>query len=398
MKIAVDARTMGSCPSGIGIYLYDFVKELVLGKENYRFDFLLISDVATSEQMDFFLKQGIPVICYGKRVFRSIGVYPYFNFVRKTLIKEKADLFWEPNNLLPLRMRGYHGKLVLTIHDLFPMTTPEYFPWFYRIYFQIGLRRSSKLADALLFDSKETQKLAQTAFPIISGKRNFVSYLIVQKPPVKTICDDGFFLYIGNLEKRKGTDLLLRAYRSYCKKGGKKPLYLGGNIREPDIESLLKKIQSECPRLRYLGYVNEDKKYTLLSKCSCFLFPSKAEGFGLPPLEAAGYYKPMIVSNLSIFHEILKMPVKTFALEGKEENQIEQLSRLMLEEDTGSYEKSFCSDTEASADTDCEAALKLSYDSTLKLYQSSILASKLARFFKEIMNEPVLEEIDESCI
>lgn len=29
MKIAIDARTLGSKPSGIGMYLFDFLKELV---------------------------------------------------------------------------------------------------------------------------------------------------------------------------------------------------------------------------------------------------------------------------------------------------------------------------------------------------------------------------------
>ena len=34
MKIAIDARTLGDCPSGIGIYLYDFIKALLADSED----------------------------------------------------------------------------------------------------------------------------------------------------------------------------------------------------------------------------------------------------------------------------------------------------------------------------------------------------------------------------
>lgn len=383
MKIAIDARVMGSRPSGIGIYLYDFVRELVTNSKYCELEIFLICDVAESEQIKFLAQNGTPVICYGKRVFRSGGVYLYFNFVKRILIKEKADIFWEPNNLLPVRLSGYRGKLIVTIHDLFPITKPEYFPWFYRIYFYFGIRKSIKRADALLFNSIETQKLAQSNFPIVERRQNFVSYIIVQRPPARTITDDGFFLYIGNLEKRKGTDLLLMAYCTYCAEGGKKPLYIVGCIREAKIERLLKKIQKECPQLHYLGYVEEKQKFDLLSKCSCFLFPSKAEGFGIPPLEALGYCKPIIASDLSIFKEILKTSVKVFGLEGTKWEQVKRLCKLMLEMDINLDEKKDLKNATKNSET---IDLTINND-VLKNYQSGILGERLALFFKSIVEE-----------
>ena len=41
MKIAVDARTLGSRPSGVGMYLNDFLKVLMKYRE---FEFVLLSD------------------------------------------------------------------------------------------------------------------------------------------------------------------------------------------------------------------------------------------------------------------------------------------------------------------------------------------------------------------
>ena len=56
MKIAVDARTLGSRPSGVGMYLNDFLKVLMKYRE---FEFVLLSDVAESEYIRYFMEKGI---------------------------------------------------------------------------------------------------------------------------------------------------------------------------------------------------------------------------------------------------------------------------------------------------------------------------------------------------
>lgn len=365
MKIAVDARTLGSCPSGIGIYLYDFIRAL---RENSADDcsLILLTDVAESEQIQRLKAMGIPVKCFGKKVFRSASVYRYFDFVKQFLQNEQPDLFWEPNNLIPVNLKGYHGKLVITIHDLFPLTRPEFFRWFYRLYFQRGIRRSIIQADAILFNSEETRNLSADFFPQITKKETFVSYLIVQKPPEKAVSDDGYFLYIGNLERRKGTDLLLKSYQEYRRRGGMRPLYLGGNIRDKEIEDMLNSMSKDSEMVRYLGYLNEDNKYDILSRCHCFLFPSRAEGFGIPPLEALGYHKAVIVSDLSIFDEILRVPLLKVCLKGRESEQISRLCGLMLEDVFPQYSQEECK-------------------AILNRYDSEILGHNLAQFFREIV-------------
>lgn len=330
LKIAVDARTMGFQPSGIGIYLYDFLCEL---NKQADFEFVLLTDVIESAQIKRVINSGMQVRCFGKRIFRSIEVYRYFRFINKYLQAEQPDLFWEPNNLLPIRLKNYRGKIILTIHDLFPISKPEYFHWIYCQYFKRGIHQTVKDIDAVLFNSRETQEQALSCFPELKKKRLLVSYLIVKKPPSREIRDDGFFLYIGNLEKRKGTDLLLSAYIKYREKGGTLPLYLGGNIREKEIRKQMDVLQSEYNTIHYLGYLSEQKKYDYLASCTCFLFPSRAEGFGIPPLEAYAYKKKVITSNLEIFKETLDDSAKTFDFTDDLDTQIENLANVMLEEE-----------------------------------------------------------------
>ncbi len=368
MKIAVDARTMASRPSGVGNYLSDFLKALFQRKE---FDVILICDVAESEAIRFFLGHSVPVFCYGKRVFRSAGVFAYFSYVRKILLSEKPDCFWEPNNLFPFPLTGFHGKVILTVHDLFPITMPQYYSRRYRFYFRTCIRMSLKQADAVLYNSQETKRVTEEYFPFLKQKSSFVSYLIVPKPPAKEVIDEGFFLYIGNLEKRKGTDLLLNAWCSYREKGGERPLYLAGNIREKGIAALLHEAEGRFADIRYLGYVTDEEKYDLLSRCHCFVFPSRAEGFGLPPLEAVSYGKPVLVSDLPIFREILGTEVHTFPLCNNKNKQIEHLADTLL---TNTFQSVFSTN-------------KMSFTGSggMECYTAETLSDKLASFFNIIV-------------
>lgn len=86
LKIAVDARTLGSRPSGVGMYLNDFLEQLIKYDE---FEWVLFTDVKESEYIKRFEARGISVIAWGKPVYKSVGVYAYFAFIKKALKQVK---------------------------------------------------------------------------------------------------------------------------------------------------------------------------------------------------------------------------------------------------------------------------------------------------------------------
>jgi glycosyltransferase involved in cell wall biosynthesis len=57
-------------------------------------------------------------------------------------------------------------------------------------------------------------------------------------------------------------------------------------------------------RVIFTGSVNENDKQWYLKNCEGFLFPSLAEGFGLPVVEAMYFGKPVVISALSSLPEI----------------------------------------------------------------------------------------------
>ncbi len=326
LKIAVDARNLGSKPSGIGMYLNDFLEQL----EKYEeFEWVLFTDVKESEYIKRFEAKGLTVISMNRPVYKSLGVYAYFNFIKKQLKEIKPDIFWEVNNLIPVRLKG-NFKTLVTIHDMFPIQYVKYFGQLYSMYFKVSIRKTLKHTDMILYNSEQTKNDTEMYFPrakkIPSCNAYIISNPLTRYVPPK---DENYFLYVGNMEKRKGVDILIKAYRRYRENGGTRPLILAGKMLEDDIEQLVESAMTEVEGLTYLGYVSHTTRYDLYNNCSCFVFPSMAEGFGMPILEVMKHNKPILASNLRIFDEIVGDCVERFSLAGDDDDKVISLAEGM---------------------------------------------------------------------
>lgn len=326
MKIAIDARTMGSRPSGVGMYLYDFLKVMIGYSE---FEFVLLSDVAESEYIQYFISKGVPVIVQGKSVYRSVSVYSYFDFIKKQLQHIKPDIFWEVNTLIPVRLKG-DFKTMITVHDMFPIEYVEYFGKVYSTYFKWNLAKTLRRTDMILYNSQQTKHTTEHIFPSAKKIASCNAYIIAsplkEKPEVS---DKGYLLYVGNMEKRKGVDLLLKGYRRYRQMGGTRELILAGKMQEEDIGKLLEQTAEATDGITYLDYVSHNRKMQLFAECSCFVFPSKAEGFGMPVIEVMKFGKPILVGNLDIYTEIAGDAVNRFDLNTTPQQQVENLAKAL---------------------------------------------------------------------
>ena len=331
MKILVDARSLGHKPSGIGIYIYNFVKELISYK---NVEMSLVTDVVVSREMKTLSEtRGVYVYSYEREINKSLELYSYYRFVQKTIHTVKPDVFWEGNNLVPITIKNPYGKFVTTVHDMFPLYMPGCYGKVYPYYFRYGIKKTIKQVDAIIYNSEETKRETEIYFPEAKKVKSFISYIIVDCKRQTESTDRGFFLYIGNLERRKGTDILLKAYKNYRQNGGKRELVLAGKFRETDIEAMYHQITKEIDGLKYVGYVDEPMKDKLLAECHSFVFPSRAEGFGIPVVEALIYGKPVLANRLSIFEEIVGEQIQYVDCE--EENAVHiWAERLLSKEKT----------------------------------------------------------------
>lgn len=353
MKLIVDARVLSSRPCGIGMYAFRYINEL---RKNPEIELTLLTDVIVSQEIKALENAGVPIVAYGKAIFRSAAVFEYFRFVAKELRERQPDVFWEPNCLLPMGLPGYKGKLVVTIYDMFPLTMPDCFGWKYRMYFKHGVGQTVHRANLICYDSVEAQESTEAFFPEAKKKKSFVCYPIVDRGRKDKCGEDAgkavsgntqkeeavpYFYYIGNVERRKGIDILLKAYELYRAEGGQKGLKIAGGLKDECLKEQLEQMKS-VEGFSYLGYVSDDEKRELFRHCDTFVFPSRGEGFGIPILEAMSAGKPVIASRLSVFEEIIGDCIRFFDMEGTADQQAAALCRAMRDEvraDLGAYEQ-----------------------------------------------------------
>ena len=302
MKILMDGRSLGTRPSGIGIYIYTLIRG-VMRYEGY--DFSIVTDVCSSDQMKELQEAGVMIYEYGKPVSKNTALFGYYRFVQECIHAVRPEVFWEGNTMIPVKTVNPYGVMVATIHDMFPLSDPEHFGRVYPHYFRYGISRSMQYFDAFVFNSLDTQEETFRYFPKMREMPHFVGYIVVPRLADLPVSDNGSFLYIGNMETRKGTDILLEAYRIYRERGGTKGLRLAGKIREDGIMKQLEEVSAVTEGIQYLGYISEEEKMQEYASCSCFLFPSRAEGFGIPIVEVMNYNKPVIAGDLGTLKEII---------------------------------------------------------------------------------------------
>ena len=78
-------------------------------------------------------------------------------------------------------------------------------------------------------------------------------------------------------------------------------------IRVPDYEEVIMeqaRLHQVADRVKLVGPVTEEDKYWYYKNCSAFAFPSLAEGFGLPVVEAMYFGKPLFLSSHTCLPEI----------------------------------------------------------------------------------------------
>lgn len=146
-----------------------------------------------------------------------------------------------------------------------------------------------------IYDFKQAQKV--TFFIANSSevqdriKKFYRRESIVINPPVdlpefktQSLKTKDYFLTGGRLEASKNFDLIIKA----CNKL-KIPLKIYGTGMQ---ESYLKSIAGST--IEFLGGVNDEKKFKLMTSCQAFIAMAKDEDFGITPVEAMAVGRPVI--------------------------------------------------------------------------------------------------------
>ncbi len=268
--------------------------------EEYKI--VLLSDIIDdSEENRDVLNKVSDVINLGSRISGIEGTLAkYFTWEHQIVETYGPDFFWEIGSYL---IDSFHKTIsVVTLHDLFPLYDGSRKNFIRRIGFKFFVKRTIRNADAIVTPSKFTadELIRNIGIPkkyLIIPNGIPAPIELVNKPNV--ILPKEYTLYIGRLGFVKGTDILLDVYDRYSPQY---KLVLSGKCVDNEIQQKLEALHQQG-KVLYLGFTKDDEKEFLIRNAKYMIYPSRYDGFGIPPLEAAIRKVGVIMSNIPVLIE-----------------------------------------------------------------------------------------------
>jgi glycosyltransferase involved in cell wall biosynthesis len=217
----------------------------------------------------------------------------------------RIDAWYSPSNILPL---GLPRPKVVTVHD---MNLFEPRGGYDRGYVMVAaplLRRSVLAARGVLTDSEFARSAIADRLGIESAEV-VVAYPGIDHTSAAAPLEPGpelprrYALFVGRTEPHKNVRLLIEAWS----RGVPGDLHLVVAGAAGGDDAAIRRAIAGSPaadRIHLLGAVSEGRLAQLYRDAACFLFPSRMEGFGLPPLEAMRRGVPTAVANATCLPEV----------------------------------------------------------------------------------------------
>ncbi|WP_163551385.1 glycosyltransferase family 4 protein [Candidatus Frankia alpina] len=219
-----------------------------------------------------------------------------------------ADVVHGTNFVLPplRRARG-----VLTIHDLSYLRTPDTVTAAsarYSDFVPRGLRRAA----AVLTPSRAVAEEVIAAYrldpALVTPTPLGVDDAWFTTPPPTAAwlqahgLPERYLLFVGSVEPRKNLPVLLEAVRRlHAAKLGAPPLVLVG---PPGWGPTLDLAGLPAGSVIIAGYLDAEQLRATVAGAGVLCFPSRYEGFGLPPLEALAAGTPVVAADIPTVREV----------------------------------------------------------------------------------------------
>ena len=275
--------------------LYYFCKEL--GKALLR-----QTSVEANHEFTFYVpEQERGVFGANEKYLTQKSLHKFFPVKRSAL--DIWHCTYQGSQYLP--PKGSDTKVLTTVHDLnflhedkSPAKREKY---------QRRIQKLIDRSDAIVTISNFVKEDVLKSLDI-KGKQIEVIYNGCIKPQSSDFkkpdipLSNPFFFTVGTVNAKKNFHVLVAMLLN-----NSHDLLIAGKIDDPAYKIKIKKIANELgvsDRVHFLGTIPDEEKFWLMQNCSAFCFPSIAEGFGLPVIEAMQFGTPVILSKATSLPEI----------------------------------------------------------------------------------------------
>ncbi|MCU1598741.1 MAG: mannosyltransferase [Glaciihabitans sp.] len=312
LRVIVD-QILAPVPGGIGRYAEELTRELILTAPSGSDVAGIVS--ASTEAQYATIDERLPGLS---------------NLYKSPLARRELSLAWQhgftilpgkgmvhaTSMLAPLyrhdRVNDRENQTAITIHDVVPWTHPETLTPRGVRWHRAMAARAHKYADAVVVDTHAVAQELSEYFDF-GDRIRVVSAAVgsALKLPVDAEAraiglklPERYLLAVGTLEPRKGLEPLIKALA--LPQTQDLPLLIVGpeGWGDVDVSSIARDAALAEGRVRTLGYLSDADLAVVQSRATAFVFPSLAEGFGLPVLEAMSLGTPVIHSDIPAVVEV----------------------------------------------------------------------------------------------
>lgn len=258
--------------------------------------------------------------CQGRSTFRR-ELMRHVRLAGRSLINShfravcasaKFDLYHE-TNFIPLTTSC---RTVATIHDLSAVLHPEWHPYDRVVWFERHFRRGLGRCEHFfaISESGRQELIRHLGLP---AEKVTTTYMGIRPglgplPREEVVAGlrrlglpERYLLYLGTIEPRKNILTVMRAYGQLPARVRERwPLVLvgGWGWNAGEVADYLRGTAREKGVL-HLGYVAEEHLSLLYNGARALVFPSRYEGFGLPPIEMMACGGPVLASTAAALVE-----------------------------------------------------------------------------------------------
>lgn len=300
MRIGIDARMMGAGKTrGIGRYVEESVRALLAAAPEHRYVL-----VVREARHPFARHPSVETV---------VADIPWYGLAEQlrmpaVLAGLKADIVHVPHWNVPI---GYRGRFVVTVHDLLLRTFPDSAKastrslpvrWAKRAAYRVISGSAIRRASAVLVPTRAVAEDVRGFFPsaaarIVVGGEGMPA----PDPAPAEPSDPPYLLYVGSAYPHKRLEALLRAWPSVRAAIPDLSLHIVG-----ERDAFMGRLEAMAgDGVRFLGRLDDAALADAYRRALAFVYPTAAEGFGLPPLEALARGCPAIVADLPVLHEVL---------------------------------------------------------------------------------------------
>ena len=314
--LAIDCRMARM--SGIGVYLRNLAPlcmEMLADGVKFR---LLGHDGAFSAPKDSSW-EAVPF---------DAPIYSIAEQYRMLPLLRGCDALWLPHYPVPLLTRT---PLVATIHDVAHLALLDLFTGVQKVYARLMFQAVRRKAAELLFVSEFSRQefLRRVGAPRggMTVTHNGVDQDWFKLPLAHEPARPPYFLAIGNIKPHKNIHLLCQTFAYIAEQCDANLVLAGEYSGFRSAETSTEILSAICPgRIKFTGPVAQEELVRLMGGATALVFPSRYEGFGLPPLEALAAGVPVIASDIPPVREVCGEHAQYFSPDSGE-----LLAQIMLE-------------------------------------------------------------------